>query len=260
MTYVNVTKSNREFDELYKGMVDNNMFKNTYEKHVIINNDSFFSRFMFMKAVESIYKMVDQKDFIGMKIYECFISDEMSLYTFNEKNDYIYESYNVIARTSIGNFSQKMIPQHSMNNPIKNDKFFIEEMYEKMSLDLDFQNISINNNGVKDYPIRHVQVDILLAMYKHLGKHNRADFLYICREFYDMVKDLNDYSNVRIKKISSRHKLDILSYNPILTLNLCDNVDRVICNEESGNRYMIGYSTNFKEKKPTNILRQMKHI
>jgi hypothetical protein len=259
MTQVNVTKSNKEFDNIYKELFDELSYIG-FDKHVYINNDSFFSRFMFLKSIQSIMNIVDFEDLKKMEVYECHITDMMSLYSVEKTNDYIYESYRTHVRTNIGNFSQKIIPQHSLNSPIKNDELFIKMMYERMELDPDFQNISTIHNGNRDYPIRHVQVDVLVAMYRYLGKHNRADFLYICRELYDMVKDLKYYSDVRVKKVSRRNRMDISLYNPIMLLERCDSIDRLIVNEESGNTYIIGCSTNFKDGRPNNILKNMKQI
>lgn len=260
MINVHVTKPNKEFNALYKDIYDDALFKSVYEKRISISNDSYFSRYMFMTSMMTLANFIGAEKSKEMIIYECTIFDSMKVYTVDTKDDYIYESYSSYVKTNMGNFAHNMIPPHSVNNPIRNDFEFVEKMYNKMELDIDFQNVPVVYNGKEDFPVRYVQLDVLVAMYKYINKKHRADFLYICKEFYDMIKDVNSYTNVRIKKISSRNNLDMHIYNPSFAMSMCDNIDRVVKNEESGNAYLVGYSTNFKEPITTNILDEMKHM
>lgn len=259
MTKVYVTKSNKELDEYYKDLYESERFQSEYGERIKILNDSHFSRYMFIKAMETISDKL-QDESADIAVLDCTISNNNAVFTVDSRDDYIYETYVMHLRTNVGDFCCRVVPPHSAEIPVYNDFEWIEKMYEKMELDMHFQDILEIYDGKEHYPVVNVQFDVLLAMSDYIDKKHSADFLYICREFYSMIRCVNEYSNIRIKKILCGNKLNMYVYNPYFALDECDNIDRMIKNEETGNAYMIGYSTNFKEPRTDNTFNNMKLI
>lgn len=256
MVAVTVQRTNKELDPFYKPLCNMQEFS-VYKKDVsFVNGESYFSIFLFLKCLKSLSNLNLEDE---ISIVSCYFTSRTETVTIESEDDTIVETYYCFINTyDTGNFTFKVIPPHSMGNRIKNDQSFIEEQYLTMNLDLDFQFMGVEYDGVEEYPIKEVQLPVLMALHTHRPRIERSDFLFICREFYGMTKGLNSFENVRIKRIINPNECDLSDHNPAMLYLECDNIDRVVHNNDTDHKFIIGYSTNYREAYFKKNLKTMK--
>lgn len=245
MVTITVQGTNQDLDSFYRPLCDMQLLS-AYRKDInFVNGETYFSVFLFLKCIKLLSELKLHGDIC---VQSCYFTSRTELLTVISDDDSIMETYYCyISTVDTGSFSFKVIPPHCINNRINNDSSFIEKAYAMMDLDPDFQFMGVDYDGVEEYPIKGVQLHVLMAFCSHDSMIERSDFLFICKEFYGMIKDLKTYENVRIKRIYHPNEENLSDYNPALLYLDCDNIDRVVHNDDTNHKFMIGYSTNYKK-------------
>lgn len=258
MVQIKLADKRDDLDSIYKPLCDMGLYEESYKSGVeFTNGESYLSIYLFMKSVGVLLDLSLADDIV---IRECNMVRKMELVSFISENDYIVETYHCFIKTLSNNYSFRLIPPHSLSSRIPNDNEFISQAYDLMELDPDFQFMGVKYGDVEEYPIKNVQLIVLLALHYDMPNIDRDDFLFICKEFYSMTRHLNEFVNFRVKEISFLNNLDMDEYNPSLLFMDCDNVDRSVFNKTTEAKFIMGYSLTDNKSHFINEIPNMKLI